>query len=101
MKTFLTLFVLFFSSSLFAEDVSDFEIGEMSIGDSLLNYFSKYEIENALNYDDYASDMKFRIIELESKDELYDVFQFYYIPDDKKFIIQSLNGRKDYNNING
>ena len=54
-------------------------MGGMSIGDSLLNYFSKYEIENAFNYDDHTSDMKFRIIELESKDEMYDVFQFYYI----------------------
>ena len=100
MKILLTLFVLLFSSSVFADDISDFHIGGMSIGDSLLNNFSKYEIENAFNYDDYPSDMKFRIIELESKDELYDVFQFYYIPDDEKFIIQSLNGRKDYSNIN-
>ena len=77
MKILLTLFVLLFSSSVFADDISDFHIGGMSIGDSLLNNFSKYEIENAFNYDDYPSDMKFRIIELESKDELYDVFQFY------------------------
>ena len=100
MKILLTLFVLLFSSSVFAEDISDFEIGEMSIGDSLLNYFSKDEIENAPNYDDYPSDMKFRIIEIESKDKFYDVFQFYYIPNDNKFIIQSLNGRKFYNDIN-
>ena len=39
----------------------------MSIGDSLLNYFSKYEIENAFNYDDRTSDMKFRITEFRIK----------------------------------
>ncbi len=100
MKIFLTFLILLFPSLLFADDITDFEIGGMSIGDSLLNYFSKYEIENALNYDDYPSDMKFRIIELESKDELYDIIQFYYIPDDENFIIQSLDGRKDYNYIN-
>ena len=100
MKILLVPIILFFSFSLGAEDVSDFEISEMSIGDSLLNYFSKYEIENAFNYDDRTSDMKFRIIELRSKDEMYDVFQFYYTPDDEAFIIQSLNGRKKYNNIN-
>jgi len=100
MKTFLTLFILFFSSLVLAEDISDFEIEGMSIGDSLLDYFSKDKIENAFNYDDYPSDMKFRIIEIESKDKFYDIFQFYYIPNDNKFIIQSLNGRKFYNDIN-
>ena len=69
MKILLTIFVFLFSSSVFADDISDFEIGEMSIGDSLLNYFSKDEIENAPNYDDYPSDMKFRIIEIESKNK--------------------------------
>ena len=48
MKTFLTFFVLLFSSSLFADDISDFQIEGISIGDSLLNYFSEDEI-NLLN----------------------------------------------------
>ena len=44
MKTFLTLFVLFFSSSVVADDISDFQIEGMSVGDSLLDYLSKDEI---------------------------------------------------------
>ena len=44
MKTFLTLFVLFFSSSVVAVDISDFEIGGISIGDSALEYLSEEEI---------------------------------------------------------
>ena len=46
MKIFLTLFVLLFSSSVVAEDISDFEIEGMSIGDSLLDYFSEEEINH-------------------------------------------------------
>tara|TARA_B100000959_G_C14729517_1_gene520344 strand:- start:146 stop:670 length:525 start_codon:yes stop_codon:yes gene_type:complete len=73
-----------------------FEIGGMSIGDSLLDYFSKTEIINAYNYDHLPSSMKFRIIDLETTNNFFDGFQFYYIPDDKNFIIQSLNGRRLY-----
>ena len=47
MKTLLTLFVLLFSSSAVAEDISDFQIEGMSIGDSLLDYFSEEEIKKA------------------------------------------------------
>ena len=50
MKIFLTLFVLLFSSSMFADDISDFEIEGISIGDSLLDYFSETEIKNQTKY---------------------------------------------------
>ena len=48
MKILLTLFVSFFSSLLFADDISDFEIEGMSIGDSLLEHFSKKSIEDEI-----------------------------------------------------
>ena len=44
MKILLTLFVLLFSSSVVSEDISDFEIEGMSIGDSLLEHMSEDEI---------------------------------------------------------
>ena len=46
MKILLTLFVLLFSSSVVAEDISDFQIEGMSVGDSLLDYFSEQQIIN-------------------------------------------------------
>ena len=46
MKILLTLFVLLFSSSMFAEDISDFQIEGMSIGDTLLDYFNEEEINS-------------------------------------------------------
>ena len=48
MKTLLTFFILFFSSSVFAEDISDFQIEGISIGDSLLDYFSEEEIKKGI-----------------------------------------------------
>lgn len=51
MKILLTVFVLFFPPLSFAEDISDFQIEGVSIGDSLLDYFSEKEIKN--NFTDY------------------------------------------------
>ena len=100
MKIILAIFVLF-SSSVFAEDIADFEIEGMSIGDSLLDFYTKAEIETAANYDDLPSDMKFRITEIylnSSVSDLYNAYQFYHIPDDKKFIIYGIRGIIDCSN---
>ena len=41
MKIIFTLFILFCSSSVFSEDISDYQIEGISIGDSVLDYFSE------------------------------------------------------------
>ena len=48
MKTFLTFFILLFSSSVIAEDISDFQIEGMSIGDSLLDYMTEETIKTEI-----------------------------------------------------
>ena len=48
MKILLTLFVLLFSSSVFADDISDFQIEGMSIGDSALDFFNEKVIKESL-----------------------------------------------------
>ena len=53
MKTLLTLFFLLFSSSVFAEDISDFQIEGISVGDSLLDYFSNDFIRNNTDMESY------------------------------------------------
>ena len=50
MKIFLILFVLLCSSSALAEDISDFEIEGISVGDSLLDYFTIDEINKVNKY---------------------------------------------------
>ena len=90
MKIILTLF-LFFSSLLFADDISDFQIEGLSIGDSLLEYYSISEIRNAPNYNDLPSDMKFTIIEMPKKGR-YDALQFYYLTDNQNYNIAAVSG---------
>ena len=84
-----------------AQNINEFEIGGIGIGDSLLNHFTEREVISARNYDDYPSDMKFRIIDIDMrlKDNKYDTIQFYYKPNDKKYIVQSLNGRRGFDNF--
>ena len=91
MKTLLTLFVLLFSFSLVADDISDFEIEGISIGDSLLDYYSKAEINNAPNYNDLPSDMKFTIVEMPKKGK-YDILQIFYYTNDINYKIASIGG---------
>ena len=73
MKTFIILFVLFFSSSVFAEDISDFQIEGMSIGDSLLDYYSLEEIEN-VHHEKYKND-EYRYYIFNLIDSNYDYLQ--------------------------
>mgnify|MGYP000034597114 CR=1 FL=1 len=99
MKIFITLFVLFFSSSLSAEDISDFQIEGinifefkgMSIGDSLLDYFSEEEInQNKSFYPD--SKRFFRLTRKIANMELYDTTQFHVKSNDKNYTIYSISG---------
>ena len=98
MRIFLSVLILIFSFQSWtkADDISEFELEGISVGDSLLEHFSQKKIKNFVNYDNLPSDMKFRIAEFYSeKDyqmEVYEIMQVYYKPEDKKFIIFALNG---------
>ena len=56
MKVFFTALVLIFcvQSWTNADDISDFEIEGMSIGDSLLDYMDKKQIQNQVNNKDFS-----------------------------------------------
>ena len=97
LSLYLFLLLFTFQTPSQADDIRDFQIEGMSIGDSLLDYFSKTEIENFYNYDDLPSSMKFRIAEFNSKEfdlklKLYEGMQVFYKPEDKNFIIHGFNG---------
>jgi len=99
MKTLLTLFVLFFSSSVYADDISDFQIEGISIGDSALDFFSEKHIKR--NEQDYYKDKKFTLVEnvkLSFEYTNYDIVNFNYKTDDKNYIIHNISGKIDYDN---
>ena len=51
MKYLLTLFFLLFTYSLNSEEISNFELEGFSIGDSLLDFYSKEEILDNIEKD--------------------------------------------------
>ena len=99
MKKLLAIIVLslYFITSSQADDIKDFQIEGISVGESLLKHFPESEIKRFLNYDKLPSDMKFRIAEV-SRDEtkkkfnIYDSLQFNYKPNDKNYILYSIEG---------
>ena len=93
MKTLLTLFVLFFSSSVVADDISDFQIEGMSIGDSLLDYFSEEEINSGIANYPYK-DNTFTEVEIYQhlSFKIYENMQFAIKTNDKNYIIYKLVG---------
>ena len=107
MKTFPTLLILLFSSSVFADGISDFEIEGMSIGDSLLDYMSEDEIKREIELN------KGRYQYLENSDKFVDVYKydrlktydemfFFVKPDDERYLIYDINGVIDFtNDFNG
>lgn len=102
MKVFLTFFVLLFSSTVGAEDISDFQIEGISIGDSLLDYINEENIIDQLfNYENDI-DKIFQVAEFYKPDFLdqYESIQFAIKTNDPKYIIHGIRAGIFFNNIN-
>ena len=97
MRVFLSVLILIFSLQSWtkADDIFEFEIEGMSIGDSLLDYFSKDEIKSNINYDSYEwiSEKKFLDFELYDSERFnqYEGVQITIKINDKKYIIHTFN----------
>jgi len=93
-KLLALLFSLFFlsSPSVIADDISDFTIEGMSIGDSLLDYFSEKTIQDNTKHDYYKND-NFDKVEFWDLDlEKYDVLTAHIKLNDKNYIIYDVTG---------
>ena len=94
----ITLFFLLFSvfpTFLFSKDITSARIDGFYLTESLLNYYTEEKIKNAYNYDYLPSDMKFRISEIEANESSsYDVYQFYHMPNDKRYVIHGIRAAK-------
>ena len=101
MRIFLLVLILIFSLQPYtkADDIRDFEIEGMSVGDSLLDHFSKKEIKQNLMPEYYQNLPKnFINIYLISEFKKLKRFKTYtnvsidFFKKDKKFIIQTISG---------
>ena len=93
MKKILGIVFLFFllSTSAYTDDIKDFEIENISIGDSALDYFTESRIKNGeLDWFNYS--YKEYSHTLVPGNGIYDWFQISYKSDDDNFIIEGLAG---------
>jgi hypothetical protein len=99
MKRIIFIIILIFSlqSLSKADDISDFQIEGMSIGDSLLDYFSRTEIDNKSQYIYPNKEMKAKTFR-SAKFKIFDKIQFHWLSADRKYIIQSISADLLYKN---
>ena len=102
LSTYLLLIIFSFSTFSFAEDISEYQIGGISIGESLLKYLSKEEIiseieinKSTYNYlnNDFGEVYLFKNI------DNYYALTFMVKPKDKYFNIYSVRGLIAYDDI--
>ena len=107
MRVFIAVLVILFSlqSLTKADDIRDFEIEGMSIGDSLLDYFSKKEIEDNIMNDYYehlpsAYQKIYKLIEFQNlpRFEVYHNVSIDFLMEDNKFINKTISGTLFINN---
>ena len=102
MVRFLVIIILTFSfqSLAKADNIRDFQIEGISIGDSLLEFSSENEIKRYM-ISDYKSKLysRFTLRSIFSSDlEIYDDIQVHFKTNDKNFIIASISGGIYYEN---
>ncbi len=93
----LYLFLLFFTlqTPSWADDISDFQIEGMSIGDSLLDYMSKDKIKKIK-----SPNKKIKIVRAYKKNNLkiYDIMQSWWFDKDQEYKIVGLSGELFFDN---
>jgi hypothetical protein len=102
MKKFLGILVLIFTlqTPSLADDIRDFQIEGMSVGDSLLDYMSEEEIKENVGF--VYEDKKFTVSTYNKSSEIYDVVAIEYKSKDKTYKIHGVQGMIDFsNNIEG
>jgi len=102
MKRLLLIFILIlsFQSWTKADDIRDFQIEGISIGDSALDFFSESELKKNKQTDQYPND-KFiiRNFYLHSSFKKYEMVTINHLKNDNKFIIESLGASIFYKDI--
>ena len=101
LSTYLFLILFSFSAPSFADDISDFQIEGMSVGDSLLDYFSKKQVIN--NKVDYSyKNNDFYPVKFDNliSSEIYDGGEVYLKTNDENYIIYRIFGAISFHNKN-
>ena len=96
MRVFLTVLVLIFSLQSWtkADDIRDFEIEGLSVGESALNFFKESELQKNIRQNQYqGSDRKFYDTQVRKNNfDIYDEITLVFKKDDKNYEIYSIGG---------
>ena len=92
MKIFIAVLILIFSLQTWtkADDIRDFQIEGMSIGDSLLDFFSEEEILSSI--DKLQSDKNYSVILIPKNFKDYEAMEFHFKTNDKSYSIAGIAG---------
>ena len=91
LSTYLFLLLFSFQIPSWADDITDFQIEGMSIGDSLLDYVTKDEIENKEKVYHYATKDYYQI-GIKNNLNVYDLVSLHLKTNDKKYKIENISG---------
>ena len=102
MKKVLAILILIFTlqTSSWADDIRDFQIEGMSVGDSLLDFMSKSYIDDDTEF--LYKNKKYATIFSNRKKEIYDNVQISFLANDSKYLISDIEGKLYFpNDIKG
>ena len=96
----LVLGLLFISTPSLADDIRDFQIEGMSVGDSALDYFSKEKINNAKKGTYPSSDKFYNVTIFDNTSgisfSIFESVKFHFKKNDKNYTIVSISGKITY-----
>ena len=101
LSAYLFLFLFGFSAPSFADDIRDFQIEGMSVGDSMLDFLSEEKIKD--NVQDFYKSNEFIPVWIEGsyfKSTMYEKIEFNYKNGDKNYVIYNVSGLTFPKNIN-
>jgi hypothetical protein len=97
LRVFISIIILIFSSQSLtkAEDISDFQIEGISVGESVLEHKNLNYIKKILQDKNtfYYKNKTFAVIDLGVSSELFEDISVTIKPNDNKYIIQAIEGR--------
>ena len=99
--TYLFFIIFSFQTPSLADDIRDFQIEGMSIGDSALDYFTNKDIKKAIKEKlTYPNSQKFSMLTfyLHKNLKIYDSVQINHLTKDKKLIIYGISGINYFEN---
>ena len=100
LSTYLFLLLFSFQTSSWADDIRDFQIEGMSVGDSLLDFMSKSYIDDDTEF--LYKNKKYATIYSNRKKEIYDNVQISFLANDSKYLISDIEGKLYFpNDIKG